>query len=60
MIIEYYKLNHLGRKLDEKAANYLKMAKGWSFHASFAGHDGIQLALGKIFRPKKGFSFYLL
>ncbi|MBP7214681.1 MAG: 2-oxoisovalerate dehydrogenase [Candidatus Kapabacteria bacterium] len=57
MIIEYYKLNHLGRKLDEKAANYLKMAKGWSFHASFAGHDGIQLALGKIFRPKKDFLF---
>lgn len=56
-IIEFYKLNHLGRKLDEKAANYLKMAKGWSYHASFAGHDGIQLALGKIFRQKKDFLF---
>lgn len=56
-IIEFYKLNHLGRKLDEKAANYLKMAKGWSYHAPFAGHDGIQLALGKIFRQKKDFLF---
>lgn len=56
-IIEWYKLNHLGRKLDDKAALYLKMAKGWSYHASFAGHDGIQLALGKIFRQGKDFMF---
>ena len=56
-IIEWYKMNHLGRKLDEKAALYLKMAKGWSYHASFAGHDGIQLALGKIFRQGKDFLF---
>ncbi|MDT3739735.1 MAG: thiamine pyrophosphate-dependent enzyme [Candidatus Kapabacteria bacterium] len=56
-IIEWYKLNHLGRRLDDKAALYLKMAKGWSYHASFAGHDGIQLALGKIFRQKKDFLF---
>ncbi len=56
-IIEWYKLNHLGRKLDEKAALYLKMAKGWSFHAPFAGHDGIQLALGRIFRKGKDFLF---
>lgn len=56
-IIEWYKLNHLGRKLDEKASLYLKMAKGWSYHAPFAGHDGIQLALGKIFRPKKDYLF---
>jgi 2-oxoisovalerate dehydrogenase E1 component len=56
-VLEWYKLNHLGRRLDEKAANYLKMAKGWSYHAPFAGHDGIQLALGKIFRPGKDFLF---
>ncbi len=54
---EWYQLQHLGRRLDEKAANYLKMAKGWSYHAPFAGHDGIQLALGKIFRPGKDFLF---
>lgn len=56
-IIDWYKLNHLGRKLDEKAALYLKMAKGWSYHAPFGGHDGIQLALGKIFRPNFDYLF---
>jgi hypothetical protein len=44
-IISWYKLQHLGRRLDEKAALYLKMAKGWSYHAPCAGHDGIQIAL---------------
>ncbi|MGQ9818630.1 MAG: alpha-ketoacid dehydrogenase subunit alpha/beta [Candidatus Kapaibacteriales bacterium] len=56
-IIKWYKINHLGRKLDEKAALYLKMAKGWSYHAPFGGHDGIQLALGQVFRPGKDFIF---
>jgi 2-oxoisovalerate dehydrogenase E1 component len=56
-LVEWYTLQHLGRRLDEKAANYLKMAKGWSYHAPFAGHDGIQLALGKIFRAGKDFLF---
>lgn len=56
-IVKWYKLNHLGRKLDEKAALYLKMAKGWSYHAPVGGHDGIQIALGQIFRPKKDFLF---
>ncbi|HRP02218.1 MAG TPA: thiamine pyrophosphate-dependent enzyme [Candidatus Kapabacteria bacterium] len=56
-IIEWYKINHLGRRLDEKAALYLKMAKGWSYHAPFAGHDGIQLAIGKTFRASKDFLF---
>ena len=41
-VIEWYKLQLMGRKLDDKAALYLKMAKGWSYHAPFAGHDGIQ------------------
>lgn len=56
-LLEWYSIQHLGRKLDEKAANYLKMAKGWSYHAPFAGHDGIQLALGKAFRAGKDFLF---
>ncbi|MCX7880340.1 MAG: thiamine pyrophosphate-dependent enzyme [Ignavibacteria bacterium] len=56
-ILKWYKLNHLGRRLDEKAALYLKMAKGWSYHAPFGGHDGIQLALGQVFRPSKDFLF---
>jgi len=56
-LIDWYTTQHLGRRLDEKAANYLKMAKGWSYHAPFAGHDGIQLALGKFFRAGKDFLF---
>lgn len=56
-VIEWYRLNHLGRRLDEKAAMYLKMAKGWSYHAPFGGHDGIQLALGRIYRAGKDFLF---
>jgi len=39
----------LGRILDDKAPNYLKQALGWSYHAPYAGHDGIQLAIGQIF-----------
>ncbi len=39
----------LGRTIDEKAPNYLKQAIGWSFHAPYAGHDGIQLAIGQVF-----------
>jgi len=56
-ILRWYKINHLGRKLDEKAATYLKMAKGWSYHAPCAGHDGIQIAIGQIFRLGKDFLF---
>ncbi|MFC2114701.1 thiamine pyrophosphate-dependent enzyme [Bacteroidota bacterium] len=39
----------LGRALDDRAPNYLKQAIGWSYHAPYAGHDGIQLALGQVF-----------
>ena len=46
---KWYKLMVLGRKLDEKAPNYLKQAIGWSYHAPYAGHDGIQLAIGQVF-----------
>ncbi len=49
---KWYYLSTLGRQLDEKAPNYLKQALGWSYHAPYAGHDGIQLALGQVFRPK--------
>lgn len=42
----------LGRALDNKAPNYLKQALGWSYHAPYAGHDGIQLAIGQIFDRK--------
>jgi 2-oxoisovalerate dehydrogenase E1 component len=46
---KWYYLMTLGRTLDDRAPNYLKQAIGWSYHAPYAGHDGIQLALGQIF-----------
>lgn len=54
---KWYRLMVLGRSLDEKAPNYLKQALGWSYHAPYAGHDGIQLAIGQIFEAKKDFLF---
>ncbi|MDP4292186.1 MAG: thiamine pyrophosphate-dependent enzyme [Bacteroidota bacterium] len=46
---KWYYLMTLGRKLDDRAPNYLKQALGWSYHAPYAGHDGIQLAIGQVF-----------
>lgn len=54
---KWYYLMVLGRKLDEKAPNYLKQALGWSYHAPYAGHDGIQLAIGQVFEKNKDFLF---
>ncbi len=53
----WYRLLHQARLLDEKARNYSKQSKGWGYHASHVGHDGIQLALGLAFRPGKDFLF---
>jgi len=49
---EWYRLLVLGRMLDERAPNYLKQALGWSYHAPYAGHDAIQLAIGQVFDKK--------
>ena len=49
---KWYRLMTLGRAIDEKAPNYLKQAIGWSYHAPYAGHDGIQLAIGQTFEKK--------
>ena len=49
---KWYGLLTLGRALDDRAPNYLKQAIGWSYHAPYAGHDGIQLAIGHIFERK--------
>ncbi len=46
---KWFFLLTLGRRLDERAPNYLKQALGWSYHAPYAGHDGIQLAIGQVF-----------
>ncbi len=53
----WYQLIHLGRLLDQKAALYVRQAKGWSYHSSCAGHEGIQLILGLSFRQQKDFLF---
>lgn len=53
----WYRMLVTGRMIDEKAPNYLKQAIGWSYHAPYAGHDGIQLATGQIFRQKKDHLF---
>ena len=49
---KWFYLMTLGRALDEKAPAYLLQSLGWSYHAPYAGHDGIQLAIGQVF--KKG------
>lgn len=49
---KWFYLMTLGRTLDNRAPNYLRQAIGWSYHAPFAGHDGIQLAIGQIFNRK--------
>jgi 2-oxoisovalerate dehydrogenase E1 component len=46
---KWFHLMTFGRALDNRAPNYLKQAIGWSYHAPYAGHDGIQLAIGQIF-----------
>ncbi len=54
---KWFYLMTLGRMIDEKAPNYLKQAIGWSYHAPYAGHDGIQLALGQIFEKENDHLF---
>lgn len=53
----WYYLMSLGRAIDEKAPNYLKQAIGWSYHAPYAGHDGIQLAIGQVFNKETDHMF---
>lgn len=54
---KWYSLMTLGRQIDEKAPNYLKQALGWSYHAPYAGHDGIQLAIGQVYDRENDFLF---
>lgn len=54
---KWYSLMTLGRQIDEKAPNYLKQALGWSYHAPYAGHDGIQLAIGQVYDHENDFLF---
>lgn len=48
-LAKWLKLMLVGRAIDNRAPNYLKQAIGWSYHAPYAGHDGIQLAIGQVF-----------
>ena len=48
-LARWFKLMLVGRAIDDRAPNYLKQAVGWSYHAPYAGYDGIQLAIGQVF-----------
>ena len=54
---KWYHLLTLGRAIDEKAPTYLIQSLGWSFHAPYAGHDGIQLAMGQVFTRGEDYLF---
>jgi len=54
---QWYQLMHTSRLIDDKAWLLFKQAKGWSYLATVAGHEGIQLALGLSFRPNTDFLF---
>lgn len=56
-LLTWYRLTLLSRKIDEKAALYIRRGLGWSYHARCTGHEAIQVALGLAFRPKKDFLF---
>ena len=57
LLEKWFYLMVLGRTLDDRAPNYLKQAIGWSYHAPYAGHDGIQLAIGQVFDREKDHLF---
>jgi 2-oxoisovalerate dehydrogenase E1 component len=54
---EWYRLMHTSRLIDDRAWILFKQGKGWSYLATCSGHEPIQLALGKSFRPKKDYLF---
>lgn len=57
LLKKWFHLMSLGRMIDEKAPAYLLQSLGWSYHAPYAGHDGIQLAVGQVFKRGKDFMF---
>ena len=56
-VLDWFRTVQLGRLIEAKAVGYIRKAKGWGYHAPFAGHDGIQLALGRAFRANTDFLF---
>jgi 2-oxoisovalerate dehydrogenase E1 component len=53
----WYKTTLAARRLDDEAVKYIRKGMGWGYHATFAGHDGIQLQVGLAFRAGKDFMF---
>ncbi len=53
----WFYLMSLGRVIDDRAPNYLKQSIGWSYHAPYAGHDGIQLAIGQVYNKETDHMF---
>ena len=45
-VVRWYEIAHLGRLIEARADLY-SWAKGWSYHAPFAGHDGIRWPWGR-------------
>lgn len=56
-LLAWYRLLLISRKIDEKAALYIRRGMGWSYHARCTGHEGIQIALGLCFRASRDFLF---
>ncbi len=56
-LAHWFYLMTLGRAIDDKAPAYLLQSLGWSFHAPYAGHDAIQLAIGQVFNREEDFLF---
>ena len=56
-LAKWLRLMVVGRAIDDRAPNYLKQAIGWSYHAPYAGHDGIQLAIGQVFNREQDHLF---
>lgn len=54
---KWFYLMTLGRAIDNKAPAYLLQSLGWSYHAPYAGHDGIQLAMGQVFKKGEDYLF---
>ncbi len=54
---EWYRQAYLVRAMDDRASKYIRRGMGWSYHARCGGHEGIQIALGRSFRPNQDFLF---
>ena len=53
----WYRLTFTTRILEDRASKFIRLGKGWSYLARCAGHEGIQVALGQVFRANKDFLF---